>query len=121
MKKQILNIVRITMPKHLLSALRCPLHALKALKYHYQKVSKKLLGPLLHNAGQTDCFIHDSLHTYEHMIWEFRTVWPYLKLGGLFLSHDVGANDAFLDFMKENDIPWSAYRVFHVLGGFRKV
>ncbi len=83
--------------------------------------SKNLMGPLLHEAGQMDCFIHDSLHTYEHMIWEFRKAWPRLKPGGLFLSHDVGANDAFLDFMKEKSIPWSAYRVFHVLGGFRKV
>lgn len=83
--------------------------------------AKNLLKPLLHEADQIDCFIHDSSHTYEHMIWEFKTVWPYLKPGGLFLSHDVGANDAFLDFMKENGIPWSAYRVFHVLGGFRKV
>jgi hypothetical protein len=82
--------------------------------------SKNLLGPLLHEASQIDCFIHDSLHTYEHMMWEFRTAWPYLKQEGLFLSHDVGANNAFLDFMIEKGIPWSAYRVFHVLGGFKK-
>ena len=82
--------------------------------------SKHLLEPLLHEAGEVDCFIHDSLHTYDHMMWEFRTAWNFLKPGGLFLSHDVGANDAFFDFMKETRIPWSAYRVFHVLGGFVK-
>jgi hypothetical protein len=53
-------------------------------------------------------------------MWEFRTAWPYLIHGGLFLSHDVGANNAFMDFMKEKDIPWTAFRVFHVLGGFIK-
>lgn len=79
-----------------------------------------LLASLLNEIGMIDCFIHDSLHTYDHMMWEFRTAWPYLIPGGLFLSHDVGANDAFMDFMKEKDVPWTAFRVFHVLGGFRK-
>jgi hypothetical protein len=82
--------------------------------------AKELLEPLLKKIGNVDCFIHDSLHTYEHMVWEFRTAWPYLNLRGLFLSHDVGANDAFMDFMQEKDIPWTAFRVFHVLGGFIK-
>lgn len=83
--------------------------------------SKDLLEPILKNLGRVDCFLHDSLHTYDHMIWEFRTVWTYLTHGGLFLSHDVGANDAFLDFMREKSIRWRDYRVFHVLGGFTKI
>jgi len=82
--------------------------------------SKDLLGPVLSDIGKIDCFIHDSLHTYEHMMWEFKTVWRYLHPGGLLLSHDVGANQAFFDFMKEKAIPWKNYRVFHVLGGFQK-
>ncbi len=82
--------------------------------------SKELLEPLLDSVGEIDCFMHDSLHTYEHMLWEFRTVWKHLRSGGLLLSHDVGANDAFLDFMQEKCIPWSKYRVVHVLGGFIK-
>jgi hypothetical protein len=82
--------------------------------------SKKLLEPLLQNLKQIDLFVHDSLHTYEHMMWEFRTVWNYLIRSSLFLSHDVGANDAFHDFMKAKDISWKDYRVFNVLGGFRK-
>lgn len=83
--------------------------------------SKDLLEPILHDLGQIQCFIHDSLHTYEHMMWEFRTAWKYLHPRGLFLSHDVGANNAFFDFMKEIGIPWKEYRVFHVLGGFQKM
>ena len=82
--------------------------------------SKDLLLPLLVNLKGIDCFLHDSLHTYEHMIWEFRAVWNYLRAGGLFLSHDVGANDAFLDFIEEKGISFRDYRVFHVLGGFLK-
>ncbi len=82
--------------------------------------AKELLEPLLDDLGGIDCFIHDSLHTYEHMIWEFRTVWKYLGSCGFFLSHDVGRNEAFFDFMKEKYILWKNYRVFHVLGGFIK-
>ena len=82
--------------------------------------SKDLLEPLLSDLGQIDCFFHDSLHTYEHMRWEFRTAYKYLQPGGLFLSHDVGANDAFFDFMNDKGIAWKDYRVFHVLGGFQK-
>jgi len=36
--------------------------------------SKELLESLLDSVGEIDCFIHDSLHTHEHMLWEFRTV-----------------------------------------------
>ncbi len=82
--------------------------------------ARDLLEPLLNRIGPIDCFIHDSLHTYEHMLWEFRTVWKHLCPKGLFLSHDVGANRAFFDFMKETGISWKDYRVFHVLGGFKK-
>ena len=83
--------------------------------------SKDLLGPVLSEIGKIDCFIHDSLHTYEHMMWEFRTAWKYLRPQGLLLAHDVGRNKAFSDFMKEKGIPWRNYRVFHVLGGFKKL
>lgn len=83
--------------------------------------SKNILRPLLRRVGEIDCFLHDSLHTYEHMMWEFSTAWSKLRLGGLFLSHDVGANDAFFDFMKEKKIAFKDYRVLHVLGGFQKV
>jgi predicted O-methyltransferase YrrM len=95
----------------------------EALRHRWRLLigdSKALLEPLLSGIGEIDCFLHDSLHTYEHMAWEFRTAWKHLRPGGLFLSHDVGANEAFFDFMKEKGIAWTSYRVFHVLGGFRK-
>jgi predicted O-methyltransferase YrrM len=82
--------------------------------------SKNLLEVLLNEIGMIDFFIHDSLHTYDHMMWEFNTAWTSLIPGGLFLSHDVGANDAFMDFMKQKGVSWKAFRIFHVLGGFRK-
>jgi len=81
---------------------------------------KQLLAPLLEEIGKIDFFVHDSMHTYEHMMWEYKCIWPYLRQNCLFLSHDVGASEAFFDFMKEVKISWYDYRVFHVLGGFIK-
>jgi predicted O-methyltransferase YrrM len=82
--------------------------------------AKEILPGLLERLQEIDCFIHDSLHTYEHMLWEFRVAWPHLRSGGLFLAHDVGTNQAFFDFMKERGIRWSDYRVHGLLGGLQK-
>lgn len=82
--------------------------------------AEELLPPLLEEVGTADLFLHDSLHTYAHMLFEFRAAWPHLRPGGLFLSHDVGQNAAFQCFLAEKSIKWRDWRVLHVLGGFRK-
>ncbi|PYK09095.1 MAG: hypothetical protein DME65_12820 [Verrucomicrobia bacterium] len=46
-----------------------------------------------------DMFLHDSSHSYRHMLWEFRQFWPRLRDGGLLLSHDVQMNAAFPEFV----------------------
>ena len=46
-----------------------------------------------------DMFLHDSSHSYRHMIWEFRQFWPRLRDGGLLVSHDVQMNAAFPEFV----------------------
>jgi hypothetical protein len=46
-------------------------------------------------------FIHDSLHTYDHMYWEYSQAWEKMDTGGCLISHDVHLNDAFLDFCNE--------------------
>ena len=61
--------------------------------------STKVLPKLLKKLGTVDIFFHDSRHTYKTMIREYSIVWPFLKDGGLLLSHDVKSNDAFLDFV----------------------
>ena len=33
-----------------------------------------------------DMFLHDSSHSYRHMLWEFRQFWPRLRNGGLLVS-----------------------------------
>ena len=46
-----------------------------------------------------DMFLHDSSHSYRHMLWEFRQFWPRLRDCGLLVSHDVQMNAAFPEFI----------------------
>ena len=46
-----------------------------------------------------DMFLHDSSHSYRHMLWEFRQFWPRLCDGGLLVSHGVQMNAAFPEFV----------------------
>jgi len=79
--------------------------------------SGQVMHPLLSELGQIDVFVHDSDHSYENMINEFRTAWPYLRKGGIFLAHDVGRNDALFDFCDEVNLPWWRARTYKVLAG----
>ena len=63
--------------------------------------SRALLPQLLVEHAVIDVFIHDSLHTYEHMLWEFRTAYPRLRPGGLLISDDAAWNPAFPEFARE--------------------
>ncbi|HIH50548.1 TPA: class I SAM-dependent methyltransferase [Candidatus Micrarchaeota archaeon] len=60
--------------------------------------AKRELPKLVEELGKVDLFNHDSLHTYEHMQFEYKTVWPRLSTGGVLVSDDVDWNDAFEDF-----------------------
>ena len=63
--------------------------------------SNEKLPKLLDNIKNVDLFFHDSEHTYENMMWEYQTVWPYLNSKGILASHDVSWNSAFVDFAKQ--------------------
>lgn len=56
---------------------------------------------LKHSAfpSSIDMFLHDSSHSYQHMLWEFRQFWPRVRDGGLLVSHDVQMNAAFPEFV----------------------
>lgn len=83
--------------------------------------SSLLLKPLLEKISPVDIFIHDSDHSHENMRYEFSTVWPFLRSGGLFLAHDVGRNSALFDFCKEIGFSWTKIRTYPVLGGLKKL
>jgi len=61
--------------------------------------SKKILPKILNNLKRCDIFLHDSDHSYAHMIWEYETVWPFLKKA--LLSDDINQHTAFDDFVEK--------------------
>ncbi len=67
--------------------------------------AKELLPKLLQTLGTVGIFIHDSLHTYDHMLFEYRTAWPHIRAGGFLLSDDTDFNSAFPEFAAEVKCP----------------
>ena len=64
--------------------------------------SQEKLPPLLAGgARDVDLFLHDSLHQYPTMHWEYETAFPCLAPGAVLASHDVHANRAWPDFLSE--------------------
>lgn len=59
---------------------------------------RRLLPPLVSQLPKINVFLHDSLHTYRNMTFEFGTIWPKLSHGEVLLSDDVALNRAFEDF-----------------------
>jgi hypothetical protein len=67
--------------------------------------SRDLLIPLINRIDRINLFLQDDLHTYKHMLWEFRTVWPHISEDGLLLSHDWEKNPSLCQFAWENALP----------------
>jgi hypothetical protein len=67
--------------------------------------SRRELPPLLKRLGAIDCFYHDSLHTFEHMTWEYQTVLPYLSPRGILASHDVLVAHSVPRIFRRNAFP----------------
>ena len=66
--------------------------------------SKERLNDLLESLGQLDIFLHDSMHTYKNMIFEFESAWPYIKNNGFLLSDDILENNSFLEFYTSKNL-----------------
>lgn len=79
--------------------------------------SSTLLPPWLEELNRIDMFFHDSLHTYQNMLWEYITVWPHLNEGGLLASDDVFWNPAFWVFARRTA---ARYTIKHGAGLMRK-
>ena len=67
--------------------------------------AETLLPDLLQRLSSIDLFVHDSLHTYEHMRLEFEFAYPHLKPSGLLLADDALWNSAFVDFARSVKAP----------------
>ena len=70
--------------------------------------SLELLPEILDETGPISIFIHDSLHTYDHMMAEFQLGYSSLEPGGLLISDDIGYNLDWQDFCKLKKEHWKA-------------
>lgn len=84
--------------------------------------SRSVLPRLISELPHIDIFLHDSLHTYRNMTWEFQSAWNRLKPGGVLISDDVAMNRAFEDFANHQQVAFAAvtgesgrYRNFGVM------
>jgi predicted O-methyltransferase YrrM len=79
--------------------------------------ARKELPALLSRLGSIDIFFHDSLHTYDHMKFEFDASWPALVPGGWMISHDVIWNQAWQELANKAGVkPY----VYHSLSMFQR-
>jgi hypothetical protein len=61
--------------------------------------SREELPKLFQKIEKCNIFFHDSEHSYENMLFEFKTVWPYLAKNGIIISDDIDRNNSFKDFI----------------------
>lgn len=67
--------------------------------------SRTELPRLLARVEPIDMFHHDSLHTFEHMTWEYETAVQHLTPNGILSSHDVRTADSICGIFRENAFP----------------
>ena len=53
-----------------------------------------------------DLFLHDSVHTTRHMLFEYRAAWRALREGGLLVSDDIFMTPAFWWFTRGRRVPF---------------
>lgn len=80
--------------------------------------ARELLPLILANVGSLDVFIHDSLHTYEHMKFEYEQAYPRIRCGGILISDDALWNPAFAEFARTVAAP--STRVIRGIGILQK-
>lgn len=92
------TVIKLISPTEEIGAL-IPDHLRSRWKLYVGDV-REVLPRIISEQLAIDVFFHDSDHSYDHMLWEFESVWPHLSNNGVLLSHDVDWNDAFNDFVK---------------------
>ncbi|MBK7925943.1 MAG: class I SAM-dependent methyltransferase [Bryobacterales bacterium] len=80
--------------------------------------ARELLPRVVSEFAEIDIFFHDSLHTEDHMSFEYETAWPKIRKGGMLLSDDTLWNPAYYEFCRAHDKPY--FMVSGQLGAIRK-
>jgi len=73
--------------------------------------ARELLPALLAEVGEIGLFFHDSLHTREHMLFEFETAWPHIAPGGVLVADDIfqRKHDALPVFARSVGRPFATF------------
>ncbi len=73
--------------------------------------ARELLPALLGELGRIELFFHDSLHSREHMLFEFEAAWPHLVPGGMVVADDVfqREHDALTAFARAVERPFTTF------------
>jgi len=67
--------------------------------------ARQTLPATFARTGPVDLFLHDSLHTLGHMLFEFGEAWSALRPGGLLVSDDAFMTPAFWWFTRRRGVP----------------
>ncbi|MFZ0891845.1 MAG: class I SAM-dependent methyltransferase [Thermoplasmata archaeon] len=85
---------------------------------HVGRSDEILPGLLAGRPPELDLFLHDSLHDYTTMHYEYETVWSHIRPGGWVLSHDIHSSEAWPEFLAAHAILKEA-ELDHDLGAAR--
>lgn len=72
--------------------------------------AKQLLPKLVDELPAIDMFYHDSDHTYNHMMFEFKEAKRKLTPGGLIIGDDISWNASVWDFADQYGVPSYNYK-----------
>jgi predicted O-methyltransferase YrrM len=98
-----------------------PAELRRALGERHQLIlqdARTALPQLLAALPYVDVFFHDDLHTPDHMLWEYESVWPRLRPGGVLISDDV--NHGWIQFCRRQGIRGAAFNNLDRLCALRK-
>lgn len=73
-------------------------------RWTYLEGDAKILLPKVLLEHQADVFIHDSLHTRTHMLFEYNVARALLRPGAYILSDDILWNTSFFDFLTSHKL-----------------
>lgn len=73
-------------------------------RWEYVRGDAKEFLPKVLIENRTNIFIHDSLHTRTHMLYELHVARALVPEGGIIVSDDVLWNKAFVSFLESHDL-----------------
>jgi hypothetical protein len=82
--------------------------------------SERDLPALLVRLGGIDIFCHDSFHSLDFMTLEYEAAWPFIRPGGVLMSHDVRINRAFRRFAANHRAQVAHRSVIYGVGLIRR-